>query len=195
MERLRSAKTVAVRQGPAATLEALYRAEYVGMVRLAFTLIGNNAEAEEIVQESFVDLSFRLEDPDTRVREPGAYLRTIVVGRCRSLIRRRRVMQQHPPQPPTDLPASAEPLWDVLQRCVQRPFPTARLTPQMVVGFTDARVYRQMGAVAYGAGLFSPHLDGGDFSRRFHGNDERIDVESLGLTTQLWVDVAHGLWT
>ena len=116
MERLRSAKTVAVRQGPAATLEALYRAEYVGMVRLAFTLIGNNAEAEEIVQESFVDLSFRLEDPDTRVREPGAYLRTIVVGRCRSLIRRRRVMQQHPPQPPTDLPASAEPLWDVLHK-------------------------------------------------------------------------------
>ena len=116
MERLRSVKTVAVRQGPAATLEALYRAEYVGMVRLAFTLIGNNAEAEEIVQESFVDLSFRLEDPDTRVREPGAYLRTIVVGRCRSLIRRRRVMQQHPPQPPIDLPASAEPLWDVLHK-------------------------------------------------------------------------------
>jgi len=86
------------------------------------------------------------------------------------------------------------PLWDVLQRAVQGPFPGARLTPQMVVGFTDARVYRQMGAVAYGAGLFSPNLDGGDFSRRFHGNDERIDVESLGLTTQLWLDVVAGLW-
>lgn len=115
MEELRDAEHVAVRQGPVvATLEALYRAEYIGMVRLAFTLIGNSAEAEEVVQESFVDISVRLDDPDTRIREPGAYLRTIVVGRCRSLIRRRRLMQQHPPEPPADLPGSAEVLWDVL---------------------------------------------------------------------------------
>ena len=114
MERMRNAEDVAARKGPAATLEALYRAEYVGMVRLAFTLIGNTAESEEVVQESFVDISIRLDDPDTTIREPGAYLRTIVVGRCGSLIRRRRVMQQHPPEPPADLPASAELLWDVL---------------------------------------------------------------------------------
>lgn len=116
MEELRSVKTVAVQQGPAATLEALYRAEYTGMARLAFTLIGNAAEAEEVVQESFVDISLRLDEPGTRIREPGAYLRTIVVGRCRSLIRRRRLMQQHPPEPPTDLPPSVELLWDVLHQ-------------------------------------------------------------------------------
>ncbi len=85
------------------------------------------------------------------------------------------------------------PLWESLQRAVNRPFPSARISPQMTVGFTDARVYRQLGAVAYGAGLFSPELDSGDFSRRFHGNDERIDVESLRLTTQLWLDVAADL--
>jgi acetylornithine deacetylase/succinyl-diaminopimelate desuccinylase-like protein len=27
-----------------------------------------------------------------------------------------------------------------------------------------------------------------DFGRRFHGNDERVDVESLRLTTNLWLD-------
>ena len=85
------------------------------------------------------------------------------------------------------------PLWEALQRAVASPFPTARLSPQLVVGFTDARVFRDMGAVAYGAGLFSPELDGGDFARRFHGNDERIDVESLRLTTQLWLDVVKDL--
>jgi acetylornithine deacetylase/succinyl-diaminopimelate desuccinylase-like protein len=85
------------------------------------------------------------------------------------------------------------PLWDSLQRAVNRPFPTARLTPQLVVGFTDARVFRALGATAYGAGLFSPALDGGDFARRFHGNDERIDVESLELTTRLWIDVCRDL--
>ncbi|MGH1494180.1 MAG: M20/M25/M40 family metallo-hydrolase, partial [Acidimicrobiales bacterium] len=85
------------------------------------------------------------------------------------------------------------PLWESLQRAVNKPFPSARLSPQSTVGFTDARVYRKMGAVAYGAGLFSPELDGGDFSSRFHGNDERIDVESLRLTTQLWLDVVADL--
>ena len=85
------------------------------------------------------------------------------------------------------------PLWDSLQRAVARPFPTARVTPQFIVGFTDARVYRQMGAVAYGAGLMSPTVDAGEFGSRFHGNDERVDVESLALTTNLWLDVARDL--
>lgn len=85
------------------------------------------------------------------------------------------------------------PLWDSLQRCVNRPFPTAKLSPQLTVGFTDARVYRAMGAIAYGAGLMSPEINGGEFSRRFHGNDERIDVESLRLTTDLWMNIVGDL--
>ena len=85
------------------------------------------------------------------------------------------------------------PLWDSLQRAVNHPFHAARLNPQFVVGFTDARIYREMGAVAYGAGLFSPSLDVGSYGSRFHGNDERIDIESLSLTTRLWHDVATDL--
>ena len=78
------------------------------------------------------------------------------------------------------------PLWDALQRAVNVPFPDARLNPQFTVGFTDARIFRELGAVSYGAGLFSPTVDAGEFSLRFHGHDERIDVESLRLTTELW---------
>jgi acetylornithine deacetylase/succinyl-diaminopimelate desuccinylase-like protein len=78
------------------------------------------------------------------------------------------------------------PLWDTLQRAVAVPFPGARLEPQFTVGFTDARVFRDLGAVAYGAGLFSPGVDAAEFGRRFHGHDERVDVESLGLTVELW---------
>jgi acetylornithine deacetylase/succinyl-diaminopimelate desuccinylase-like protein len=84
---------------------------------------------------------------------------------------------------------TSTPLWDSLQRSIARPFPSAQLLPSLTVGFTDARIYRELGAVAYGAGLLSPELDSGAFSQRFHGNDERIDVESLRLTTQLWLDV------
>ena len=85
------------------------------------------------------------------------------------------------------------PLWDQLAKAAKRPFPNSRLTPGMSVGFTDARIYREMGAVAYGAGLFSPELDAGEFGSRFHGHDERIDVESLALTTDLWGHVARDL--
>jgi acetylornithine deacetylase/succinyl-diaminopimelate desuccinylase-like protein len=60
-----------------------------------------------------------------------------------------------------------------------------------MVGFTDARVYREIGAVAYGAGLLSPALNAGEFGRRFHGNDERIDLDSLRLTTDLFTDVTR----
>ena len=91
-------------------LETLYRTEYVGMVRLAFTLVGNNAEAEDLVQDSFVEVSSRLDD----IRSPGAYLRSAVVSRCRSLLRRRRVMAQHPPEPSSTLPPQAGEMWDVL---------------------------------------------------------------------------------
>ena len=111
---MRHAEGAAVRQGPAAELEVLYRAEYTGMVRLAFTLIGSNAEAEEIVQDSFVEISPRLDDPNNRLRQPGAYLRTVVVSMCRSALRRRRVMQRHPAERPPDLTPEAESLWDVL---------------------------------------------------------------------------------
>ncbi len=85
------------------------------------------------------------------------------------------------------------PLWDSLQKAVNHPFGSARLNPSLVVGFTDARVFRDMGSVAYGAGLMSPTLDGGEFSKRFHGHDERVDVESLRLSTQLWIDTATDL--
>ncbi len=78
------------------------------------------------------------------------------------------------------------PLWDSLQRAVAVPFPSARLNPQFTVGFTDARVFRELGAVSYGAGLLSPTVDAGEYSLRFHGHNERIDVESLRLTTELW---------
>ena len=83
------------------------------------------------------------------------------------------------------------PLWTSLERAIARPFPTSRPTPQLVAGFTDSRIYRDLGAVSYGAGLFSPDLDPSDFGRRFHGNDERIDVESLALTTQAWLEVCE----
>lgn len=87
------------------------------------------------------------------------------------------------------------PLWGSLQRAVARPFPEAVIAPHLLVGFTDAHHYRKLGAVAYGAGLFSPELDPISYSERFHGNNERIDVASMALSTQFFIDVARDFLT
>lgn len=94
-----------------AELDVLYRVEYAGMVRLAYTLLASNAEAEEIVQDSFVEVYGRWHE----ILKPGAYLRCTVVSRCRSALQRRKL------RPSFDVPepsvsASAGELWDVLAR-------------------------------------------------------------------------------
>ena len=58
---------------------------------------------------------------------------------------------------------------------------------------TDNRFYRRAGAVSYGFGLFSQRLGYDDYTTMFHGNDERVDQESLALSTLLWEAVARDL--
>jgi acetylornithine deacetylase/succinyl-diaminopimelate desuccinylase-like protein len=76
---------------------------------------------------------------------------------------------------------------DALRRVVHRVYPDATLLPRVTAGATDAAFFRETGAVAYGFGLLSPMVTAEDFSSRFHGNDERIDIESLRLTTEAWL--------
>lgn len=85
------------------------------------------------------------------------------------------------------------PLWDAMERAAGRAYPGATLAPSLMVGATDARFFRRAGMTAYGFGLYSERLDLERYRSMFHGNDERIDVESLMLATQLWEDLAVDL--
>lgn len=85
-------------------------------------------------------------------------------------------------------------LWSALVDSMADPYPGAKVIPSIVTGGTDARFFRQRGSIAYGAGLLSPAVDTSEFFRRFHGHDERIDIESLRLTVALWLDVVERLW-
>ena len=85
------------------------------------------------------------------------------------------------------------PMWQALERRAQVAYPGSTLLPQLEIGATDARFFRRRGTVAYGTGLFSANVTYEDMISRFHGHDERIDIESLGLTTDLWLGVAHEL--
>jgi acetylornithine deacetylase/succinyl-diaminopimelate desuccinylase-like protein len=85
------------------------------------------------------------------------------------------------------------PLWDLLVRRAEAVHPGAEVLPFMLTGGTDAAFFRDRGVPSYGAGMFSAKASLSEFQSRFHGHDERIDTESLGLSTQLWLDVAEGL--
>jgi acetylornithine deacetylase/succinyl-diaminopimelate desuccinylase-like protein len=84
-------------------------------------------------------------------------------------------------------------LWDTVTACTLAVYPEARVIPGLITGGTDARFFRRKGSVAYGASLLSRDVTIEQFSSRFHGNDERIDTHSLGLSTDFWYHVARQL--
>ena len=85
------------------------------------------------------------------------------------------------------------PLWDSLGRVSQAFYAGSHLVPMLSVGATDARFFRRLGTTSYGFGLFSRKLTFEEFGRMFHGDDERVDVDSLRLSTEMWHALARDL--
>jgi acetylornithine deacetylase/succinyl-diaminopimelate desuccinylase-like protein len=94
---------------------------------------------------------------------------------------------------PSSESSTDTPLWRSMERVCERLVPRSALVPMLATGATDARFFRRLGVTAYGFGLFSPRIDFGAFSSMFHGHDERVDQESLRLSTQLWEALAEDL--
>jgi acetylornithine deacetylase/succinyl-diaminopimelate desuccinylase-like protein len=92
-------------------------------------------------------------------------------------------------------PASASPvgtpLWDSLAKASAALVPGAATVPFLMVGATDARFFRRAGSTAYGYSLFSDRIDFAEFGAMFHGDNERVDQESLRLSTELWEATAR----
>jgi acetylornithine deacetylase/succinyl-diaminopimelate desuccinylase-like protein len=87
------------------------------------------------------------------------------------------------------------PLWNSMRRVTQDLAPGVAPVPMITTGATDARFFRWRGVPAYGAGLFSDRISFAEFGAMFHGDDERIDVESLRLSTEFWYRLAHDFLT
>lgn len=73
------------------SFEDVFRRESLGMVRLAFLMVGSLPLAEEVVQDAFARLLERWDGVD----QPAAYLRTCVMNGCRNAHRRRAVERKH----------------------------------------------------------------------------------------------------
>ena len=83
------------------------------------------------------------------------------------------------------------PLWDTLTKVTQKLVPGSETIPFLIVGATDARYFRRKGVTAYGYGLMSDRISFREFATMFHGNNERIDQESLRLQAELWERTAR----
>ena len=96
---------------------------------------------------------------------------------------------------PANLSPADTPLWEAMERASSVHYPGVTLIPTMMPATTDARFFRRLGVTCYGYGLFSQKISFEQFGSMFHGNDERVDVESLELTTELWGQLARDLLT
>jgi acetylornithine deacetylase/succinyl-diaminopimelate desuccinylase-like protein len=93
--------------------------------------------------------------------------------------------------PGYEIPASSTPagtpLWDSIGRTAQHFYEGSTLTPLLMPGGTDARHWRRaLGTKCYGFGLFSDRMTLEEMGTMGHGDDERIDVESLRMITEMW---------
>jgi acetylornithine deacetylase/succinyl-diaminopimelate desuccinylase-like protein len=94
--------------------------------------------------------------------------------------------------PATSSPVDT-PLFEAMERVSSRFHPGAPLVPFLMVGATDARFFRRLGTTAYGFGMFSDRLSFEQFAVMFHGDDERVDVESLAMSTDMFEALARDL--
>jgi RNA polymerase sigma-70 factor (sigma-E family) len=89
--------------GAKPSIEQIYHAERLPMVRLAVLLVDDLNTAEDVVQDAFSGV-FRAWDRLSDEDAVRGYLRTCVVNAARSVLRRRRTARAYVPpvEPPTE---------------------------------------------------------------------------------------------
>lgn len=79
-------------------------------------------------------------------------------------------------------------LFGVIEDVVREHVEDAVVVPGVTVGFTDSRVFRNRGVLAYG---FSGALNQPELARTVHGHNERVTLESLRLNCQMVYEVTR----
>jgi RNA polymerase sigma-70 factor (sigma-E family) len=91
--------SAAVRDDATSAVTELYRGHALGLTRLALVLVGDRGTAEDVVQEAFAGLYKRW--PRLRERDKAlTYVRSAVLNRARTVLRRRRKPFRTVHQPP-----------------------------------------------------------------------------------------------
>jgi RNA polymerase sigma factor (sigma-70 family) len=108
-----SRRLAAPEPAPVELVEVLFRRHYAALLRLGVVMLGSREAAEDAVQDAFAALHrhrHSLRDPDAA----EAYLRSAVLNRCRSWIRRQTT--QRAPRPSMGVREAAASPEDALVR-------------------------------------------------------------------------------
>lgn len=82
------------------------------------------------------------------------------------------------------------PIYRAIEKTIQKHDSAAVVTPSLTVGFTDAKHLEPLGVGTYG--FFPMKLpEGFEFSKLFHGHDERIPVESFQWGLQVFFETVE----
>ncbi|GAA4610058.1 SigE family RNA polymerase sigma factor [Actinoallomurus liliacearum] len=79
--------------GSAVVLTAVFRRHHLELVRMALFIVGDQATAEDVVQDAFAAVHRRIDrlrDPE----KPLPYIRTSVINGCRGVLRRRAIARR-----------------------------------------------------------------------------------------------------
>jgi len=95
-------------------IEAVYREQRLGLLRLGYLLSGSQDDAEDAVQSAFASAQVHWE----QIEEPVAYLRRAVVNQVKGEQRRtlRWASRVVPGRPPVELPPEVDETWASLRR-------------------------------------------------------------------------------
>jgi RNA polymerase sigma-70 factor (sigma-E family) len=105
----------------------LFRAHHLALVRLALLMVGDQATAEDVVQDVYARLQQRRLRSRSVPDDPVSYARTCVLNACRTLLRRRALVR-HVEAPPPVWSAECDALLGEDRRRVLRAL--ARLAPR-----------------------------------------------------------------
>ncbi|MAG33644.1 MAG: hypothetical protein CL908_22425 [Deltaproteobacteria bacterium] len=80
------------------------------------------------------------------------------------------------------------PLYRAIESLAARQEPAGLVVPRTISGFTDAHWFRELGIVSYG---FVPRALAAEESRRVHGIDERIAIDTLVHSIELTIELVR----
>ena len=83
------------------------------------------------------------------------------------------------------------PLWTRSNGSAKSSTPGPERCPSSPSGPPMPGTHAPLGSVSYGFGLHSPAIGFEQYGAMFHGIDERVDVESLRLSTEMWMALAR----
>ncbi|HIC95962.1 TPA: M20/M25/M40 family metallo-hydrolase [Candidatus Bipolaricaulota bacterium] len=96
------------------------------------------------------------------------------------------VLQYHP----ASGSAVGTEFYRVIERALREELPGIETVPLLLTGATDSRFLRELGALAYGLCPLSSKITLQDRLKLVHGDNERIDPESLELQVRVFTRIA-----